>query len=140
MRDVPAWLADSRLTEVVYHRTDVESAAAIREHGVDVGQSRRALYIQGFYTTVGRGDPSFGPAEVVLAIKMHAPFVTRTGRVLGDVARVLAEVGEDDVSAVGVRRALLRRGYDGVIIERPDGPAWAIGLRADRIRVIVDPP
>lgn len=70
---VDAWLADSAVRVVTYHRTSALGARSILERGVDIERSQIGAYGQGFYTaTVPLDEDLFG-TTLAVAIRLERP-------------------------------------------------------------------
>jgi hypothetical protein len=140
--EVAAWLADSIIQSVTYHRTSREAAARIRANGVDPARSRVGAFGQGFYTATSE-EEEFGPATVAVAIRLRNPMTGSFSEVEEAIDRIALRLnpprGEITTAvAAGIRRELLRLGYDGIMI--PDGGGddvhWVIALTSDAVKVI----
>lgn len=140
--EVPDWLADSVNGRVTYHRTSKAAAREIMRRGIDISRSRIGSYGQGFYSAT-ETDTYFGDVVLPVAIRLKAPLT-------GDVASV-AEVVDSITSrlsplsgrltpeiAAAIRRELLSRGYDGMVVEDGggDGVDYVIALDGASVRVI----
>jgi hypothetical protein len=119
--DVDAWLADSAVKAVTYHRTSVLAARSILERGVDIARSRIGAYGQGFYTATAPVDEDLDDVLLTVAVRLESPLVG-SAEVLAD------QVDEIIVTRYGrlrpitaavastVRRVLVGLGYDGLVI------------------------
>jgi hypothetical protein len=126
---------------VATHYTTAGHAASIREHGARISRSARGLFGQGFYAVVGGGGQGFGAVLVRVAIRMRNPLE-------GDGATVARRIREISGRAAwgtpadrrAVREALVRAGYDGIIIRgrNPRLGTWVVGLVTSNIRVVVE--
>ena len=117
---VSAWLADSRVKAVTYHRTTPVAAADLVERGVRIERSRIGAYGQGFYT-VTRPDVAGGPAVLTVAVKLTTPREATEAQIADLVDNIVRQrfprsrgIGAEE--SAGVRRELLSMGYDGLII------------------------
>lgn len=127
---------------MTYHCTSREAAERIREHGAGPERSRVGAFGQGFYTaTVQEGV--FGPACVTVALCLRSPLTgsfAEVEHVIATIATRLSPLsGRISVTvAAGIRRELLRLGYDGIMVPDGggDGVDWVIGLREDVVKVV----
>ena len=73
--DVDAWLADSAVRVVTYHRTTRWAARSILERGVDMQLSRIGAYGQGFYTSTRTPGEELGDVTLPVAIRLQRPLI-----------------------------------------------------------------
>ena len=137
------WLAGSRVLTVTYHRTDPISARSIVERGVSIGRSRIGSYGQGLYTST-IPNPEYGDYEVVMAIRLVAPLTgndVQVGEIIDSLAVAEGAPGGRITPpiAAAVRRALLRLGYDGIVVFDGDGDGidLVVAIREDTVRVVM---
>lgn len=140
---VAEWLADSVNQSVTFHRTTREAAAAIVADGIDVRASIVGAYGQGFYTS-STPDEFFGEAEVAVAIRLRRPLLGHAEAIADAIDTLIEETwgrGAPIVGAVArrLRTELLRRGYDGIIVEDGggDGIDYVIALESASVKVII---
>lgn len=139
-----AWLADSAIGHVTFHRTSLDAAFIIREDGASVEASRIASFGQGFYTAT-ETDALHGPAEVAVAIRTLHPLsgtLDDVSAVIDDIAR-LARPRDARVTpslAAEIRLYLLDPGYDGIVVwdGGGDGVHHVIAITNDSIKVVID--
>jgi len=143
--EVDAWLADSAVKTVTYHRTSRDAARAIVERGVRVERSRIGAYGQGFYTAT-RTDEFYGEVELGFAVRLRAPLVgsaEEVGRAINRLVRRFDPIkGElSPPVARSVRRELLSSGYDGLVVRdaEGDGVDYVIALFDEVVRVVIEP-
>jgi hypothetical protein len=142
--EVDAWLADSTVRTVTYHRTSAAAARSILERGPSVERSRIGMYGQGFYSST-MPDPFYGEAEVAVAVRLRRAFVGTVEEVdaLIDplVRRFDPRQGRLSPSvAASIRRALVAAGYDGLVVWDGLGDSNDLVVTLDdrAIRVIRD--
>jgi hypothetical protein len=140
--DVASWLSNSRNRRATYHRTSREAAERIRRRGVDPEQSRVGSFGQGFYTATVE-EEEYGPARVIVAIRLMTPLTGRFAEVEEVVDRIAARLNPphgqiSPAVSAGIRRELLRLGYDGIIVPDGggDGVDWIIALIGDTVKVV----
>lgn len=141
--EVDAWLADSVVKVVTYHRTTDEAATDIIEYGVDLERSRTGAYGQGFYTATSP-EAFRGPAQVALAVKTRRPLigtVEDVGGVVDDIVKSLRprETGMTRIAAEVTRMELLRLGYDGIIVwdAGGDGIDYIVAIDSESVKVVL---
>jgi hypothetical protein len=140
--EVAAWLADSAVQYVTYHCTSREAAERIKAVGVDPTRSRVGAFGQGFYTSTEE-EEEFGPVILTVAILLQNPLSGTMAEVEEFVDRIAIRLnpprGEITTAvAAGIRRELLRLGYDGMVIPDGggDGADWVIALVGDAVKVV----
>lgn len=88
--EVDAWLADSAVRVVTYHRTDSASARSIVERGVDIARCRIGAYAQGLYSaTIPR--EGFGDATLVVAVRLTRALSGSSDEIERQVDRLIVE-------------------------------------------------
>jgi len=142
--DVSAWLANSVVNEITYHRTSVEAADIIRERGASVEASRIASFGQGIYTAT-ETDPLYGSVEVAVAIRTLHPLaglLDDVSAVIDDIARIARprDARGTPSLAAEIRLTLLDLGYDGIVVwdGGGDGVHYVIAITNDSIKVVID--
>jgi hypothetical protein len=110
-RDVPAWLADSVVTQIMVHWTSAESAHRIRGEGVRIARiDPEANWGHGFYPSTWR-LPEFGDTGVQVAIRLDRPFIVEDRIAAREhIDDLRAELGTEEI-----RATLQAAGYDGVV-------------------------
>ena len=145
--DVAAWLAESVVKDVTFHRTTVEAARAIRERGVRIDASRVGTFGQGFYTATTT-DAFFGDGEVAVAVAvdLRRPLVGHADDIGDEVDALAARLRPSDPRitwdlAVRIRRELVAIGYDGIVAfdAGGDGIDYVVALIDGVTRVVIDP-
>jgi hypothetical protein len=141
-QDVAAWLADSVVTAITYHRTSYQAPAHIRASGVDPARSRVGSFGQGFYTSTVE-EVEFGSVSIAVAVRLLSPLTGTFAAIEDLVDRIAARLNPRSGAltmavAVGIRRELLRLGYDGIIVPDGggDGVDWVIALSGDSVKVV----
>ena len=141
--DVDAWLADSAVRVVTYHRTTRLGARSILERGIDIRRSRIGAYGQGFYT-VTNPDVFHGDAIITTAVRLRNPLVGGFDDLSEYFDRLTARFSPLErlltpVVASQIRRQLLSDGYDGIVVHDGggDGIDYVIALVDDVVRVVV---
>jgi hypothetical protein len=124
--EVDAWLADSTVRAVTYHRTTVLGARSILERGVDIARSRVGAYGQGFYTASAPIDDDLYDLTLAVAVRLLHPLRGSPEEVEAHVDRLILErYGAlrpiTPEVAAAVRRDFIRLGYDGLVIRDVDG-------------------
>lgn len=96
----------------------------------------------GFYTATVE-EKEYGPAGVVVAIRLLYPLTgtfTEVEEFVDSIAARLNPPRGQITPAVsaGIRRELLRLGYDGIIVPDGggDGVDWVIALTGDAVKVV----
>ena len=139
--EVDAWLADSVVKTVTYHRTSVLAAHAIVEHGVLITRSMIGSFGQGFYTST-LPDEFYGDAEVMVAVRTRQPLIGDLTSVSDEVdrlARRFSRAGQiTPLVAARIRLALLAAGYDGIVVRDAGGDDvdYVIALEAGTVKVV----
>lgn len=124
--EVDAWLADSSVRVITYHRTTLWAAQSILEHGVDIGRSRIGAYGQGFYTSTRVPGAELGDVTLSVAIRLERPLIGSQESIEEAVDDVVIErYGTlrpiTPPVAEAIRRQLIRLEYDGLVIQDVDG-------------------
>ncbi len=142
--EVGAWLADSVVKTVTYHRTSTADARAIVERGVRIERSRIGSYGQGFYTAT-EADEFYGEVEIALAVRLQSPLIGSDDEVSTVVSRLVRRFDPvharlSPAAAQAVRRALLQAGYDGIVVYDGggDGIDFVVALLDGAARVVID--
>ncbi len=140
--EVDGWLAGSAVRGVTYHRTSVSAAREIVARGVDITRSEIGAYGQGFYTAT-EPDPIYGSVQVVVAVRSLFPLRgddTSVGEQVDRIAeRLGAPAGRITAAASrGIRRELLRLGYDGIVVldGGGDGIDYVIALEPQSVKLV----
>jgi hypothetical protein len=140
--EVDTWLADSVNRRVTYHRTTRIAAQDIFEAGIDISKSRIGAYGQGFYTAT---DPSAFPGDTLLAVAVRTrhPLAGDAQSIGAQVDALAWALGARDGRltpevAAGIRREIVRRGHDGMIIwdGGGDGIDYIVALDASTVKVV----
>lgn len=139
--EVPAWLADSVVKTLTYHRTTAAAAREIVEHGVQISRSRIGSYSQGFYTATV-ADPFYGDTELTVAIRALRPLVGDQATIAAHIDEIGDRLGSNRITpaiAGSMRRELRRLGYDAVVVSDAggDGIDYVIALRGDIVKVVL---
>ena len=141
--EVDAWLADSVVKTVTYHRTSALAAQSILRSGVRIVWPRGAAFGLGFYTATAV-DEFYGDTTLTVAMRLLSPLVGPMADVEELVDRLHRRVRPTDrgltaEGAVAVRVELLRLGYDGLVVKDAggDGVDFVIALEADAVKVVV---
>jgi len=130
------------VTAITYHRTSSQAAAQIRARGVDPERSRVGSFGQGFYTSTVE-EVEFGSVTIAVAVRLLSPLTGAFAEIEDLVDRITARLSPRSgaltmVVAAGIRRELLRLGYDGIIV--PDGGGdsvdWVIALAGESVKVV----
>jgi len=142
--EVDAWLADSVVKMITYHRTSRADARAVVEHGVRIEHSRIGSYGQGFYTAT-LTDEFYGEAELAFALRLRSPLLAHADEVTGIVNRLARRFDPRDgfvtpPVAASIRREFLESGYGGVVAYDAggDGIDYVVALRDESVRVVID--
>ncbi len=131
--EVGAWLVDSVVKTVTFHRTDPVSARDITEHGVDLAEaSADGAWGRGFYSSTVP-DPQYGSAEVPVAVRLRNPLLIHDPvRDAAQVDDLLLRSGTEDM-----RAAILSAGYDGVVIHYAERGIWVVAYFDEQVKVVV---
>jgi hypothetical protein len=141
--EVDAWLADSVVRVVTYHRTTILAARWILERGVDINRSRIGAYGQGFYTMTAPPGEELGDITLTAAIRLRRPLI-------GSLDEIAARVDElvyqrygtlrpiTPVVAATIRRQFIRLEYDGLVIRDvdEDGVDYVVAFFGASVKVI----
>ena len=139
--EVAAWLADSVVKTVTYHRTSPEAARFIVERGVRITRSMIGSFGQGFYSATV-SDEFYGDAEVTVAVRIRRPLLgdlTSVSDELDRLARRYSRSGRiTPPVAERIRLALLAEGYDGIVVYDAGGDDvdYVVALDADTVKVV----
>jgi hypothetical protein len=143
--EVNAWLADSAVKSVTYHRTSHQAARDIIAHGIDPSRSFHAAYGQGFYTSTVP-DEFFGETQLAIAVRSRNPLAGPAAAVEQIVDDMLWRLRPQargrmmpDV-AMAIRRELLRLGYDGMVIGDAggDGVDYVVVIAPGTAKVVIE--
>jgi len=140
--EVADWLAGSAVLATTFHRTSRDAADRIRREGVDPERSRAGSFGAGFYTATIE-EEEYGPARVVVAIRSLNPLTGTFDEVEAMIDRIATRLNPPrgnitPAVAAGIRRELVRLGYDGIIVPDGggDGVDWVIALTGDAVKVV----
>jgi hypothetical protein len=141
--EVDAWLADSVVRVVTYHRTTFFAARSILERGVDITRSRIGTYGQGFYTSTATPAEEFGEITMTVAVRLRRPLVGSQEQIAAQVDDLVIERYGNlrpitPPAAAAVRRRFIRLGYDGLVIHDVDceGTDYIVALFGASVKVI----
>jgi hypothetical protein len=119
-------------------------AERIRRLGVDLERSRVGAFGSGFYTATTE-EEEYGPVRLTVAVRLLNPLTGRFADVEEAVDRIAARLNPprgqiSPAVSAGIRRELLRLGYDGIIVPDGggDGVDWVIALIGDAVKVVDD--
>jgi hypothetical protein len=114
------------------------------ERGVNVERSRSGAYGQGFYTAT-EPDYFFGEVIVTVAIRLLRPMAGTNAEVEEVIDAIARRARPQDRGLTpegrrAVRLALLRLGYDGIVLHDGggDGIDYVIALDEAMVKVGVD--
>ena len=140
--EVADWLLDSVNGRVTYHRTSEHAARDVVRRGVDISRSRIGSYGQGFYTAT-ETDLFYGPVELAVAIRLTQPLQGDHSFVEATIDEIVQRLqpGARDLSpelSAGVRRELMRLGYDGIMIVDAggDGIDYVVAFDEHTVKVL----
>jgi hypothetical protein len=141
--EVDAWLADSAVKVVTYHRTSVLGARSILAQGVDIARSRIGAYGQGFYTATAPVDEELDDVTLTVAVRLRSPLVgyaealaVRVDEIIVTRYGRLRPITTDVASAV--RRVLVGLGYDGLVIRdvEEEGLDYVVAFFGTSVKVV----
>jgi hypothetical protein len=142
--EVGAWLSDSVVKRVTFHRTSPEAARRIMAEGIDPEASEQGAYGQGFYTAT-ETEEFYGLVELAVAIKTRNPLVGS----MAEIEPIIDAMGRRlrprsmgrmtrDVAAA-VRQELINLKYDGLVIfdAGGDGVDYVVAILGETTKVVM---
>lgn len=140
--EVDAWLADSAIRVVTYHRTTPWAAHSILEHGVDIRRSRIGAYGQGFYSATVALE-GFGDTLLTVAVRLSRPLTGQAHDVERQIDDLIIEQYgtlrpiTPDIAA-SIRRRFISLGYDGLVIHDVDdvGVDYVLAFFGASVKVV----
>jgi hypothetical protein len=132
--EVAAWLVGSVVQVVTYHRTTAAHAAVILSRGVRIERSNpEATWGQGFYSAI-KPDSAYGEASLTVAVRLTHPWIVRdTIRAVEELELLMEKHGVQDR-----RSALLREGYNGVVVYFGPEDLWAVAFHNEQVRIVLE--
>ena len=142
--EVAAWLADSAVKVVTYHRTSDTARRRILREGILIGASQVGAFGLGFYSATV-GDPFSGDVEIAVAVRLRTPLIgtaSDLGELIDRLAKRFSPLDPRINREVGrrIRRELMEQGYDGMIVRDAGGHGVdsIIAFEGAAVRVVVD--
>lgn len=130
--EVDAWLADSAVRTTTIHRTTAEKALGILEEGIRVELGNpEATWGQGFYSST-KPSPAYGGIRLTVAARVTHPWIVYDTMLAVEALETLMQK-----HGVGDRRiALLREGYNGVVVHYGHDETWVVVFHDEQVRVV----